>query len=297
MIKPSVFVLGVQKCGTTTVADLLARQPEVFVPSIKETYFFCDESHYARGEDWYQSEFYSPRATKSASLFCDATPFYMASLEALDRIASFADASARYIVCLREPVSRAYSAYWHQCRLGNEPLNFEAALAAESCRIAAARADRGRWWRHAYVEVGHYGAHLEQAFDRLGQSNFLILTEDNLSNMEELQATLRSFLDLPERNEKPCLERSNAASMPRFAFLQDLVIRDNPIKRIASALIPRELRTSIGNSLLNANQKAFRYPPMDLETQRTLRAHFAGDLAKLEALGIAIPKSWRGLPT
>ena len=60
MGKPSVFVLGAQKCGTTTVADMLAAQPEVFVPSVKETYFFCDEELWAKGQDWYSDDTTTP---------------------------------------------------------------------------------------------------------------------------------------------------------------------------------------------------------------------------------------------
>jgi hypothetical protein len=292
--EPSIFVLGVQKCGTTTVADLLSEQPEIFIPSIKETYFFCDESSFSKGIDWYLSEFYSPISTGAARLFCDATPFYLASSEAMERIARYTDDSARFVVCLRDPVHRAYSAYWHQRRLGNESLAFEEALAVEQERIAHARSIGGRWWRHAYVEVGHYGAHLKRAFDLLGRERLLVLNEADLQDLAALQGRLRAFLDLPERVEVPAVDRSNGAAMPRSRFLQSLITQRSPLKRLAQAVVPRELRTALGRKLLGLNLRAVNYPPMQEGTKALLRVQFTADLAKLEGLGIRVPATWCG---
>jgi hypothetical protein len=291
--EPSVYILGVQKCGTTTVADVLAAQPEIFVPSIKETYFFCDEEHFAKGTDWYIREFYSPGATADARLYCDATPFYLASPQAMKRIARHIDESARFIVCLRDPVARAYSAYWHQCRLGNEPLSFEAALDAEPVRVAESRAAQGRWWRHAYVEVGHYGSQLERAFELLGRDRFLVLNETDLRDIAGLQSRLRAFLQLPARDDLPSVDRSNSAAMPRSTLLRSLITRRNPLKRVAQILLPRELRSAWGRKLMRLNQKSVEYPPMREETRDTLEAHFTQELAKLESLGISVPTTWR----
>jgi hypothetical protein len=291
MPNPSVFVLGAQKCGTTTVAELLAEQPEIFVPSVKETYFFCDEAMFVRGTDWYRREFYSSGAAQRARLLCDATPFYLASPEALQRIAQFVGDDARFIVCLRDPVARAYSAYWHQRRLGNEPLEFEAALAAEPERIAEARAARGRWWRHAYIEVGRYGVHLQRAYALLGRERFLLLDGASMSDMGKLQGQLRDFLGLPGRAEQPPPRRANPAALPRSRMLQDLVIRRNPLKSMARALIPREARSAVGRRLLNANKKPFQYPAMNEQTRLRLRTEFVEDRVRLAALGIEFPDS------
>ncbi|EMB15681.1 sulfotransferase family protein [Rhodopirellula europaea] len=292
MRDPSVFVLGAQKCGTTTVADLLAEQPEVFVPSIKETYFFCDPARFELGTDWYRSEFYAVKAFGAAKLLCDATPFYLASSCAIDRLANFNPGSGRYIVCLRDPVDRAYSAYWHQQRLGNETLDFEQALASESERVSLARERGQRWWRHAYVEVGMFGSQLRYAFERLGRENFLILTSEDLRDIAEVQIRIRAFLGLPRREGLPSSKRSNASGRPRSRFLQDAVNRPSIAKRFIRKVVPRELRSSIGRNLLELNLKPFRYPPMNERTRGELRSRFKSDLYELQAHGVMVPQSW-----
>ncbi|WDQ17483.1 sulfotransferase family protein [Rhodopirellula sp. P2] len=292
MISPSVFLLGAQKCGTTTVADLLSEQSEIFVPSIKETYFFCDESRFARGEEWYHREFYSPKAIGKSTILCDATPFYLTSCEALGRISGFTGPNAKFIVCLRDPVKRAYSAYWHQRRLGNEKLGFTEALQAEEERIRTTRAASGRWWRHAYRTVGQYGQQMDIAFECLGRTHFLILFESDLKEISTLQYRVRKFLDLPERSELASVTRSNNSSMPYSSLVQNLVNRRNPLKHLAQAMLPRQFRTALGIKLLSLNSRSFDYPPMNPMIRAKLREQYEGDFTRLESLGITVPHSW-----
>lgn len=295
MRKPSLFILGVQKCGTTTVADLLAQQPEIFVPSVKETYFFCDESYYAKGEEWYLKEFYASKFTRSALYLCDATPFYLASEQAIQRLRQYTANDARYIVCLRDPVARAYSAYWHQRRLGNEPLDFESALACEEERITQAKANGGRWWRHAYFEVGRYGSQLERAFSQLGRERFLILMEQDLQDLDQLQQRLRTWLGLPQRSASVRIHRANVSSLPRSVLIQKLITRRNPLKSLIRMILPREIRSYLGRQLLNINLRPYSYPVMKEQTRLMLYRRYADEYAILDHLGIALPPSWMGV--
>ena len=290
------FVLGVQKCGTTTVADLLHAQDEVFIPSIKETYFFCDEARYLKGREAWLDEYYAPSAIGGAQILCDATPFYLASEVALQRIASFAGPDARHVVILRDPVARAYSAYWHQRRNGNETLSFDDALDAEPKRIAEANAKGGRWWRHAYTTIGQYSTQLERAFDLLGRDKILILSEPDLGEVKTLQNRLRQHLDLPYCDKAPKIDRSNQAGMPRSQTLHKLVNGQNFLKRGVQTLIPREYRTRLGRKILNKNLKRDANPPMSEATRERLNAHFAADVNRLQNLGLVDVSSWLRAP-
>lgn len=292
MNKPSIFLLGVQKCGTTALAKMLGEHSEIFVPSVKETYFFVDESYFSNGESWYLEEFYSSKAIGEAQLFCDATPFYLCSEDALKRIASFTDDAARFIVCLRNPVSRAYSAYWHQRRLGNENVDFEGALKLESDRIGDAKAKGERWWRHAYTQVGFYAEHLERAFSILGRERFLVLNENDLAETEALKSRLHAFLGLKNDFEIDQVSRANKSVMPRSRLLQRFVVGRNPLKRFIKYFVPREIRSAVGQKILRSNLKQFSYPPMENSTRELLNGIFAGDLVRLGKLGVDVPKSW-----
>ncbi|MEQ9058424.1 MAG: sulfotransferase [Gammaproteobacteria bacterium] len=291
--KAWLFVLGAQKCGTTTLADLINEHPLVYVPPIKETYFFCDEMEYEKGSRWYLEEYYSSRRADAMQVHCDATPFYLASRAAIDRIHTFVQGRrASFIVCLRDPVARAYSAYWHQRRLGNERLLFEEALEVEGERIEKSIANRDRWWRHAYVEIGMYGKHLEYAVERLGKDRVLVLTEEDLASSRRAAERVFSFAGLEVPHFDAASKRSNPAAMPRLKTLQSLVTRENVIKKLARAVVPRELRSAIGNRILELNSRRFTYPPMAQSTRELLEQKFAEDRGRLRGLGLPVPRSW-----
>jgi len=281
MAKPSVFVLGAQKCGTTTVSELLAEQREIFVPSVKETYFFCDEQQFVKGSDWYEREYYSAASAQGKLLLCDATPFYLCSTSALQRLSLYCGEEARFIVTLRDPVHRAYSAFWHQKRLGNEPMNFEEALEAESLRIDEAVRMQGRWWRHAYTEVGFFAKQLENAFSLLGRERFLVLSGPDLQNLALLQARLREFLRLPPSSALPQTHKANPSTMPRFRSVQHLITKGGFAKSLLKKIIPREMRSAFGRKILSANSVSFDYPAMRPDTKEHLVKLFREDQKKL----------------
>lgn len=286
MRNANLFILGVQKCGTTSLANHLNSHPEAFVPSIKETYHFCLDENYQRGSDYYETEFFIPAAAQSARYRGDATPFYLASDLALERIAAYCVPESRFIVILRDPVSRAVSAYRHQLRLGNEPLSLEDALDAEAERIAAAREAKGRWWRHAYVTVGKYGAQLDRAFAILGRERFLVLPQQALRDTAALNARLTDFLGLTEPFASTEIVHENPAAMPRLRFVRSLITTQNPLKSLAQAVIPREARSRIGRAINSKNAKPAEDVAVSDATRARLAAAFVEDRARFGRLGL-----------
>lgn len=282
----NLFILGVQKCGTTTLADILSQSDEVFVPSVKETYFFLSPDKLHLGSEWYEREYFSPNSARTASFRIDATPFYLAVPEALERIANYAPKDAKYIVILRDPVERAISAYKHQLRLGYETLSFADALAAEGMRISEAKRNGRRWWRHAYKEVGYYGAHLTRAFSILGRENILVLRNDELQDQDKLRTSLAEFIGL----EKPLPSfgdfHSNPAAMPRSRLLLKLITRDNPVKSLAKRFVPREIRSKVGTSINRINSGKAPAVVIEQQTRQILSSAYVQDQALLTALGL-----------
>ena len=49
--------IGVQKAGTTTLADILATHPDICIPEVKETKFFYFAEDYSKGIDHYNHTF------------------------------------------------------------------------------------------------------------------------------------------------------------------------------------------------------------------------------------------------
>lgn len=103
-MRPNFLGVGVQRAGTTWVHECLSEHPEAFLPQEKEMHFFSHE--FDRGMQWYEEQF---EPAGSAVAVGEVTPNYFTST-ALTRIAEHLP-DARIFAVLREPVSRAYSAY------------------------------------------------------------------------------------------------------------------------------------------------------------------------------------------
>ncbi|MCC6208464.1 MAG: sulfotransferase domain-containing protein [Gammaproteobacteria bacterium] len=136
---PDFFIIGVQKGGTTSLYNYLARHPHVLPATEKEIHYFTD--NYSRGDAWYRTRFPARYhkirrmlESRARILTGEATPYYIFHPHAARRIqARYPHASI--ILMLRNPVERAYSHYRYHVKLGVEKLSFEDAIAAEPKRL------------------------------------------------------------------------------------------------------------------------------------------------------------------
>ena len=121
-------VVGAQRCGTTYLYGLLDDHPDIEMakPLRPEPKFFLDYDQYARGVEYYESQFFSEpgvrvRGEKSTS--------YIESEVAMRRIHAMLP-DAVVVVVLRDPVERAVSNYRFTAQSGVEDLSLADALHA-----------------------------------------------------------------------------------------------------------------------------------------------------------------------
>ncbi|MCT0224977.1 sulfotransferase [Synechococcus sp. CS-1328] len=211
---PDFLGLGVQKGGTTTLQRLLERHPQVFLPAGKEVHFFS--LHYGEGEAWYRHHYAAAAPHQRCG---DITPYYLFHPAAPGRIQALLP-QARLIVLLRDPVERALSQYFHSRRLGLEPLDLDAALAAEPQRLAGAEAllaagdgvvvGRHRSHQeHSYLSRSRYEQQLDRYEALFPPGQLLLLrSEDLFAAPERIWPLLLEFLALD-----PCPLPAEAASL------------------------------------------------------------------------------------
>ena len=100
---PKFFVVGAQKAGTTTLHNLLASHPEIYLPRQKETKFFVADERYAEGLSHYETQYFAEWDGESA--VGEVDPDYMYFPQALERMAVNLDLrEIRFIFLLRNPV-------------------------------------------------------------------------------------------------------------------------------------------------------------------------------------------------
>lgn len=203
MTLPNFVIAGAQKAGTSTLAATLRTHPHVFMARPKELHFF--DRYFDRGLGWYAEQFPVRRIHRAVG---EATPSYLFEATVRERMHETLP-DARIIVSLREPVSRAYSHYWHQRRKGNEhTATFEDALEREHERRAAE--DIKLRVRHAYMARGFYLEQLEALTELYGRERVHVLLFEDL--IEDRVPTLRrilGFLGLDEADAETMPERWN----------------------------------------------------------------------------------------
>tara|TARA_R110002049_G_C9096919_1_gene556714 strand:+ start:541 stop:1425 length:885 start_codon:yes stop_codon:yes gene_type:complete len=108
-LRPSAICIGAQKGGTTALHNYISIHPRVIQPAEKEIDFFNCNERYSRGIDFYHSKF--PLNTSENKITLDITPGYLGGAKrAAKRIFDYNEA-IRLIVLLRDPTTRAYSAW------------------------------------------------------------------------------------------------------------------------------------------------------------------------------------------
>jgi hypothetical protein len=194
-IDPSFFIIGVQKGGTTALAQYLIDHPQVIAPQRKDIYFFNNIEHFRKGKRWYNAHFahalyrkiYEWRTGEKHTVTFDPTPNYFAAPHAAERLhALYPD--AKLILLLRNPTERAWSNYRMCCWHGFESLSFEDALACEDERLRTDRERAERTGTHSYVEQrlayrthGIYVNYLREWLKYFRREQLLILQSENLS--------------------------------------------------------------------------------------------------------------------
>lgn len=171
------FIAGVQKGGTTALADMLGQHPSVRLANRKEVHFFDDESL-----DWTRPDYeafhcwFRPVAPEAA-MWGEATPIYLFLPEALRRIRRY-NPAARFVVCLRHPTFRAHSHWRMETIRGHETLGFAEAVSPEGRARLLLGPREARMF--SYVERGRYAQQLRRLFALFPRENVHILRTDRL---------------------------------------------------------------------------------------------------------------------
>lgn len=181
---PNLIGIGSAKCGTTSLAKLLARHPEVSSPR-KEMHFFDEGSVEQKGFADYCA-LYEPRRYR-----LDFTPSYIMDRKARFLIRKWLGTGINFIAILRNPVRRAYSHYCHATHnwlpgsdwvekrgYPVEQLGFQEAIKAELSRMVF---DPYHARHLSYFSKGLYWQQFSRWFEIFPPDRFVVLTLEGLT--------------------------------------------------------------------------------------------------------------------
>jgi hypothetical protein len=267
---PNFLIVGAAKSGTTSLASHLSKHPQVYVPPAKELYFFEREELWEKGPDWYAGQF---AEAGDADAVGEATPSYMFYPWVVQRIAELLP-GVRAVVCLRNPVERAYSHYLHWAdRMWFEPRSFAQAVEDELAAGAeeiAMHDPRRKPPYFAYLARGKYLPQLERLATTLGRDCLhVLLLEDLQADARATFSAVCDFLGVDSDVEVPNLgARENVYSphTPRVAWRW--LTRHRVLHRV-----PRRVAKLIARRIVAPRPRPV--PPMDPVVRTRLAEHFA----------------------
>ena len=133
-----LMIVGAQKSGTSSLLRYLEQHPDMHTHPQPEMTFFLQDREYSRGYEWAFAKYFageSDRDDIANKQLIAKNVMVMHSPEVMQRIYEH-NPDIHLVVLLREPVARAYSAYWWARRRGWENIKtYEEALAAEEDRL------------------------------------------------------------------------------------------------------------------------------------------------------------------
>ena len=302
---PNFIIGGAMKCGTSTLHQMLADLPDVFIPE-PEIYFFSiddieqhpeffvgrrgswqdrdfdqDQDEYL---DWYTSFFGA--APDGATIGEDSTS-YLHSKRCAARIRALLP-DVRMVFLLRDPAARTYSHYWHLVRTGRATEDFEGTLRHAPGTLF----QRSRYREQLAVYADAFPA------DQLK----VVIFEDLVERPDDVVRGVIEFIGLPQPAELPAVAHRNPARVPRSITAQlwrNRLFRDRVTNRFRGHLPGTVRPTGVQEEMVRGRFARWnlrtdrRPPPMQPDTHRFLNALFRRENAGLsELIGHDVERRW-----
>lgn len=191
---PDYIIIGVSKCGTSSLHRYIGDHPNVLLPHKKDLHFFGDG--FKKGVDWYLAQF-PAIADRLDFVTGEASPGYFQSPDAHTRVKSLFP-ETKFIAMLRNPVDRAVSWYHHNARrfrLTAESL--DAIMKAEIEQLASIPESEYATAR-GHLADGMYFYKFKRWMSSFPQEQFLVIkSEDFYENAASTMHEVFDFLALP----------------------------------------------------------------------------------------------------
>ncbi|HUB74956.1 MAG TPA: sulfotransferase [Solirubrobacteraceae bacterium] len=306
---PEFFVVGHHKCGTSALYEMLRRHPQIFMPEVKETWYFSPE---LRSVEKRRRPAERPETIEQyLALFAHAkpeqrlgenSPAYLLSHHAAQRIHD-AQPEARIIAILREPAAFLHS-FHLQCLRNHveSEKDFAKAIALEPDRREGRRLPRHSPRPHEllYSEHVRYVEQLERYHRLFGRERVLVLVyeEFRADNEATVREVLR-FLEVDDSQPIAQVEANPSYSVrsPQLnELMRSLYMGRGPAARALKGAINATTPRALRHGALGVARRRVVYgepPRPDERVMLELRRRFAGEVAAVsEYLGRDLVGLW-----
>ena len=277
-----IMIVGAQKSGTSTLLSHLLCAPGVAPMHRPEIAYFTDDEEYERGGRGAVRKYFGSEAPSDALRIGKNVDLLDSPLAGIRRL--LADSPrVRLVSVLRNPVDRAYSAYWFAKRKGVEPA--ESFLEAIDRELSGQSLQIQREDLRRYVPRGEYAVQLERLYGEIDPGRV------DIHLFEDLRADTRRIADdvlepfgvaIPPSAIPPA--RVNTSARARSERLARLTASSSRLRRMLRPMLSPAVRGRIIRAAVRYNEVPFRPPPMENDVRAKLLEHFEPHNRRLESL-------------
>ncbi|OGD67955.1 hypothetical protein A2811_00925 [Candidatus Campbellbacteria bacterium RIFCSPHIGHO2_01_FULL_34_10] len=274
--------IGVPRSGTTWIHNILKDHPQICMSSTKETNFFNDDNEYNKGISYYQEKYY--KHCDNNQIRGEFHPGYFNYSNSADRIKNNFP-NSKVIICLRNPVDRAYSHFSKHELKGKKHLNKFSDITKVIPNI--------------YIDNSTYSSKIKKYISVFGKNNILILFyNDLIEDPQNFSKKIYNFLGVSSDFTSPKIDRKinfTGERRAKFLFLNSIIFQTERIfiknKFLNKYVLPiikklriHNLRKLIFRLNMDLKNKKTDKKEIDEETKQKLIEIFNPDIEELEKI-------------
>jgi hypothetical protein len=294
--KINYFLIGVQKAGTSSFYNWISQHPQINAPAqMKDFHFFVHQKYMDKGTGWLES-FYLHDIQKPV-LLKGAVNYIYEELCA-ERIKNY-NPESKFILILRDPVKRAFSAYQYFKKLGSEQRTFDEAIKDELDNNFNQFTSK---YNFAYTTHGFYYNQISNWLKYFERNRFLILNYEDIfkSPVHALKKTF-NFLGVEQNFSPHQLNTVNKTGVVKYKWINDSIFANKKLHSFSKnvlhldKIIPMNKRILFLNWLRDWNTSSKKKPEkLNLEKYTELSLLYNNDREKLsDLLGIDYKSLWQ----
>ena len=234
------LIIGAMKCATSTVSAFLEDHPEVFMVAGKEPNYFCFDSNFTKGSEWYE-ELFTNRADEK--ICGEGSNYYSARAlypKCAERMAAY-NPNLKVIYIVRHPLTRIVSA-WVQNR-------------ADSGDMVPPSPDEAvRQMPDRFVGQSLYWHNLEPYRALFPETQIFIgFLEDLNRDPDAFFGRLCRFLEVKPRPAQRSHQNQSAGKrVPTRAYT---ALERLPMIGAVKSVVPRQLKNAVKSRILSREVK------------------------------------------
>jgi hypothetical protein len=283
-MRPTFFIVGAPKSGTTALDSYLADHPSIHMARPKEPHYFATDLPRYRDVST-ESEYIRLFDTDGGKVGGDASVFYLYSKEAIRLIKRF-DPGAKLILMVRNPVDIVHSFHSQLLFGGDEEIkSFPEAWHATPARKSGERIPRHCRARELlyYDEIALLGSQLERVLVEFPREQVhIIFFEDFSADTGREYRKVLEFLGIPDdgRTEFP---RVNPNRRHRLGFMPFIIRTASwlraPVRLMKRALAIEEI--GLMNRLKAWDRVYEERQPLGADLERSILSAYQSDIGLL----------------